>query len=335
MKSQFREYYGLAPEQLEKIFADCVFVFDTNALLDLYRLDINDANVVLDIIEKNKDRVIIPYHVAEEYHNNLLDVITAVIQNADDTLSYDFEASIKNFFDNISKYSALPSTIRNKYEKRLKSLVNDFKKDITKRQELLKSCLENWEFQSKVAELLSDCMSQRLETQEIEIIKKEEGPHRYDNEVPPGYKDRKKGNENEYGDLIIWKEILSIAQKKQKSIIFITRDLKEDWMEKHHGLTCGPRKELRKEFYDVCKDNEFHIYTLTQFVNYAHESNMLSKSDMDALLNRIDEVISMDLLTKIKLPKEMYELTEDAEGGQYNSAESNEKMHDEEKNKEE
>ena len=69
---------------------------------------------------------------------------------------------------------------------------------------------------------------------------KEKCKHRFKNEIPPGYKDKKKDG-TECGDLILWYQILNMAKDKKLPIILVTDDKKEDWWWISAGKTIGPR----------------------------------------------------------------------------------------------
>ena len=86
----------------------------------------------------------------------------------------------------------------------------------------------------------------------MEIAK--DGEFRARNTFPPGYMDvEKKIGLQKYGDLIVWKELLSEATKQKKPVIFVCDDTeKGDYYEVHKSGTppTTPRHELIKEFYD-------------------------------------------------------------------------------------
>ena len=96
-----------------------------------------------------------------------------------------------------------------------------------------------------------------------------EGKERYDKQIPPGFCDAKKAvagaENNAYGDLIVWKEILAYATTEHKDIIYVTHDQKRDWWEISKGKTVGPRVELRKEFFDKTKQ-KFYMYSMESFL---------------------------------------------------------------------
>lgn len=112
-----------------------------------------------------------------------------------------------------------------------------------------------------------------------------EGEMRASQRMPPGFKDGGK-NENKYGDLIIWFEILQFAKNnrdKFDKIVFLSNDEKPDWVyspkdrvETIRGTQKAvPNKDpairladprLVAEFHAVVGHREFHIVSLPVFI---------------------------------------------------------------------
>jgi hypothetical protein len=67
----------------------------------------------------------------------------------------------------------------------------------------------------------------------------EECRWRYDNKIPPGYKDGAKPDEG-VGDFIIWKTLLAVAAKTGKHLAFVTGEQKAEWFVRAYilGLNC-------------------------------------------------------------------------------------------------
>jgi hypothetical protein len=97
-----------------------------------------------------------------------------------------------------------------------------------------------------------------------------QGAQRYAQATPPGYKDDKKGEPGKYGDLLIWFQMIDHAKAKQKPMIFVTGDVKEDWLQQHRGETLGPRPELRQEMMSAA-GVPFWIYTTPRFLEFAKQ----------------------------------------------------------------
>lgn len=119
-------------------------------------------------------------------------------------------------------------------------------------------------YEGKVGEGFSD--------QELESLYKE-GNLRYEDEVPPGFMDKKEKKDRPprelYGDMLIWKETLRHARQLGKGVILVTEDQKRDWWERTtDGRTIGPLPALRKEFSSEV-GHLFHLYRVDQFADWA------------------------------------------------------------------
>ena len=75
MKTKFRGYYHIHKEDLLSKFSDCLFVFDANALLDIFRLNKSLTEQVFNVLKNYSAQIRIPYHAAEEYNNRINDVL--------------------------------------------------------------------------------------------------------------------------------------------------------------------------------------------------------------------------------------------------------------------
>jgi hypothetical protein len=87
---------------------------------------------------------------------------------------------------------------------------------------------------------------------------------------PPGYADQEKGGTAQYGDYILWQQILDRAKATSLPVIFVTDDRKDDWWLKSHGRTVGPRPELVSEMLQEA-GVDFWMYQPDQFMTYASE----------------------------------------------------------------
>lgn len=155
----------------------------------------------------------------------------------------------------------------------------------------------------KILELFDGKVGNKFDDEEMKQIIVE-GNDRYEKKIPPGYKDaiKKSGilDNNAYGDLIVWKEILRFSKKEKKNIIYVTHDQKEDWWNKVRGKTVGPRVELRREFMEET-NNKFHMYTMNNFIR-RFEDNKGIKIDQSI----IDEVKSVQIFINEKSFKTKY-----------------------------
>lgn len=176
------------------------------------------------------------------------------------------QEGIQQYSDEILK-KYLPQVLIDEYDVRLRRVVGAFIKDLKQQKERIDSEFFEGVVQREMAKQFRGLLLEQLTKEELEKIEAE-GEKRYASKIPPGYRDAGKSN-NQYGDLIIWNEVLKFAKNNNTSVIFVSRDLKDDWILELHGMKCGPRIELIKEFRKEVPDKLFHIYTLDKFIEYA------------------------------------------------------------------
>lgn len=286
MKTKFKAYYPLKQEQKKAIFnsPDTYFIFDTNALLDIYRLGKTVSNKVIRLFKKYENQIKIPYHVAEEYHEHVYDIMI----ECDSLYSTLFEKItadyiIKLIEDNskdLFKYEHLAKMLK----KHIKKALIVFRNKITQEKNFISQQLETWELPDELADFLGDKVLEQFSEDEIRQIE-EEGARRFGLKEPPGHEDSNKTNGNKYGDLIIWKEILKFAAAHpESSIVFVSRDLnKGDWQWILHGRKCGLHPHLLKEFQAI-SNGHILMYPLQDFINYANETGkVFNKEEIDTI----------------------------------------------------
>lgn len=267
MKTHFPHYYRIQREHLKRQFKELVFVMDASALLDIFRLDKPTTEDVFVVLRRYAEQIVIPYHAAEEYNNRIHSVLLEQLHNIDNAQK-SFEAFCQLLEAKRNQpYISLLSA------KKLQTLKNSISSDFTTQRDYLWEQLLHGELQNQLSELMDGKVLPPFSEEEIHQIKVE-GEERYKQKVPPGWKDGAKG-ENEYGDLINWKEILRYARTHQKSIVFVSNDIKEDWICQHEGRTVCPDYRLLKEFYETVNNSEllFHIYTLDRFLDFVREQD--------------------------------------------------------------
>lgn len=294
MKSAIYEYLEPTTEEKKALWQNAVFVFDTNVLLNMYRFSKKTRDALISSMRKKKDRIWIPYQVAYEFMDNRYEVIFESVKRYED-LRNEADAFIKHCIQQLRKKSS---------DTEVEQLRNQINEWLTHEQEkdlLISNPLED-AILNQLLELFDGQVGRKYSDEEMEQIK-QEGKARYERGFPPGYKDGKKqisvnNDNNMYGDLILWKQIIDYSQKEKQDIIFVVNDKKEDWWNVKQGKTIGPRIELRKEFYEKTS-KKFHMYTMESFLQFCNEED--GKIVADSIL---EEVISLDKERKRKVHKQ-------------------------------
>lgn len=283
MKKHFPAYYRVRQDWLIKDFGQCVIVFDTSALLDIYRLPKDSVDQVFDVLEHYKKQIVIPHYTAVEYYRSIHGVLLAQI-----TKITKAQTALDDLIQMLSTRRNQPY-ISDKSNRHLTTLKNSVTRDFEEQKAYLKDQLLYGGYQNKMAELLDGCVLDPFTDKEIKEIEKI-GEDRYTNHIPPGWKDAEKGA-NRYGDLIIWKEVLRFAKDKKKSILYISNDQKEDWVIKATGMTICPQYGLLEEFYNEVGDSNLwlHIFTLDRFLDFVNKISpaRVSKETVDQVRESI------------------------------------------------
>ena len=150
--------------------------------------------------------------------------------------------------------------------------LSDIRKILCGGRENCSQLILNDEYKNKIADFYEGKLGKDYTTEDKEkyIV---EAKSRYEKQIPPGYKDYNKAD-NEYGDYLIWKQMIDHAKNNHCPIIFVSNDIKEDWIEDVAGLKLGPRPELIDEFYKLT-NQYFYCYSLKQFISIVNETQQL------------------------------------------------------------
>lgn len=328
MKNKFFGSYKLNDKELRDFISHSQFFFDTNTLLGIYRVKKEMAKKIIASIVKQKARVSISYHVAEEYHKHMVEHHAKRLNEAQEMqrICGDSDRLMKKIFSDFflnylqqEEISNLKKIISG-FSSALSSFVNEKVKEFNDE-------FKTMEVASILAEELSDCIIDPLPEEIVDKLK-EEFKDRAANNIPPGYKDKSKSKNqtetstNEAGDYIIWTEMMEWAAKNKKDILFICNEEKTDWIWKECGLRIGPRRELCSEFKNRTNGQKFYIIKLETFLTLTDDqysdteikaieeetkpvSSTLKKSDFQQYLS---EIIYLRLLERIEdFPRQLKE----------------------------
>lgn len=301
MKKHFEGYYKLTKKQFEKLWDNCIFSFDANVLLNLYRYSIDTRSDLIKIINSISDRIWIPHQVALEFHRNRL----AVIVNQSDTYTHSikqFEKYFNSISDSIESKTHPYLKDSSKYLTSLKKTIDEIIKNLEKEQKKYSKLIENDLILSSLSTLFSKNVGEPYNDEKLNSLYKE-GESRYKEEIPPGYLDTKtKIGKKIYGDLIIWNQLIDKSIEDKTPIIFITNEKKADWWQIIKDSIMGPRPELINEF-KVKTNNQFYLYHINNFMKNSDEylnqavkqstikeMNALTEYDQTVLRNLANEI---------------------------------------------
>lgn len=272
----FVGWYNYSDEDFQNILKNGWISFDTNVLLNLYRYSKEASEKTLSMFKSVSNRLFFTYYVAFEFTKNRQKVEYDSL-NEYNGYKKKIEAKyceIVNEINNISK-NKMPNKEKliSSVEKSKDKIINSIETELAKKESLFKDGLEE-----KICNLFDNRILEKHSLEEFEKMK-EEGKRRIKEQVPPGYKDEKKG---ENGDYYIFKQLMDYSKSENKDIIFVTDDEKEDMFQNINGIK-NPRPELLQEFFENT-GHKIVIMTLEKFLN---NKSIFSEKLSDEILDEI------------------------------------------------
>ncbi|MFW5873292.1 MAG: PIN-like domain-containing protein [Bacillota bacterium] len=319
MREEFSEFYYPTDSELEKLWQEGIFIFDTNILLSLYNLSQETSNRILDILEGMSDRIWLPYNVVYEYHQNRLNVIMSIYKETEN-LKTDLIKGFTNYIqskivDHKDQYTPIYNW--EEIEDIILKMKTEFNDYIEAEAARLPARFKEDDIRSRYSKIFKNRIGDKLTEKDLEEIY-QEGEIRYEKGLSPGYKDKNKksrldynfDDNRKYGDLIIWKQILKKAETTEQPIIFITDETNGDWWQQAGGLNFGPTYFMKKEMEE--RKTLFHMYSSLDFFR-GLENNLNIKIEENQLQeiknNAVSELDLDELKIELNLKSEKY--TED------------------------
>tara|TARA_B100002051_G_scaffold272974_1_gene310778 strand:+ start:1741 stop:3132 length:1392 start_codon:yes stop_codon:yes gene_type:complete len=316
------------------IWKEGIFVFDSNVLLDLYRLPSSAQKDLLRILKNEgfNKRIWIGFQVLLEFFNNRYEAISdqknkfnAVRKLIDDAIEQ-YDETINNLESELAKlklkqrHSLIdPDKFINesKIKKGIKFL-HDFLGNLEGLEKKQSDVTDKDEIKDIVLDIFKDKIGNGFDKKRLQEIYKI-GEKRYDSKIPPGYKDSKKDGAylhedkefiRKYGDLILWFEIIEKAiSDKLKYVVLVTGDVKEDWWFEKRGRKLGPRLELLNEIYTKAPDlDTFFLYDTASFLKFAQKE--LDDKIKDSSINEAKQLIELSKENRIEKEEGYIDLAE-------------------------
>lgn len=299
MKDMFKGYSNYTNDEYKRIWHEAIIVVDTNILLNFYKYSKETTEGILKILEKLKHRLWIPYQVGKEFFDNKNNVMIKSYNKYDEMAD-----SIKQHFcaikDEVNKNKNSELKCKSNISKIIDTSIKQIEELLIKEKDEKKPKFEEDKIEENIFNLFNNCIGEKYDEEEYSKIKIE-GQRRFENKIPPGYKDNDK---DENGDYYIFYSLIKKSNKEKKDIIFITDDTKEDWFYKLNGEIHGGRPELLNEFYKNT-NNLLMLYTSDGFLK-SYYKNIDNKEVNETIIKELRMVRSKEnILSKKHLPSSL------------------------------
>jgi hypothetical protein len=248
-------------EPIEAIKNEALIVLDANVLLLPFTTDVKNVEVIKDVYQRlvESDQIFLPAQAIREYLDNrakkLADINESLQKKS--TQSFNFVGAhpllggLDQYQDVINLETNLKESIKN-YQNKIRETLE---------------AVQAWGWNDPVSKMYHEVLSERVlsdDALEMDNITKDL-ERRNTLNIPPGYKDKNK-EQNQAGDLLIWHELLNLAENKGQHVIFVSGDEKADWWHQSGRNPLYPRFELVDEFREKTGGKSFHILSLSKLL---------------------------------------------------------------------
>jgi len=274
MEEAFPAYHRKSEEEMEALWRTATFSFDTNILLHPYRYKPELRDELLAVWEQVRDRCWLANRAVLEYSRNCDQVIGeqrsvyGKVRNKADTLGQQWATYLETFHDRhpTLDFAALREPIAD--------AVTAIRKTLRDVQSAHPDAAATERLREQINTLFAGKVGHPATEDEIPNLYATVA-HRAQWQIPPGFMDvgEKPGIE-QYGDAILWLQLLARAHETRLPIIFVTDDAKRDWWEKNDR----PLRALAQEMHDRA-GVAYQQYTAEQFLEQAKKYLRLSISD--------------------------------------------------------
>ncbi|MBB4801799.1 rRNA-processing protein FCF1 [Flavobacterium nitrogenifigens] len=293
------DIFNVDIKSIEDIKEDCIFIIDTNVLLLPYKTSTSSFEEIEKAFSKliAKDQLLIPAQVAREFAKNRPEHLKTLFQQLNAVKSKISKPAT-------GQYPLLESLTEYKEAKDIEKQIQELQKNYSKKIDNILENMKKWRWDDPVSavykELFKSNIIQELDLSQDELIDDLERRNKHN--IPPGFKDKAKDDYG-IGDLIIWRTILAVAKNKNKDIVFVSGDEKNDWFYRSDSQSLYPRFELITEFKNYTEDKTLHIIKSSKFLD---------------ILGAAEEAVTEVKIMEIELNENVYPL--DLEGYQAEEA---------------
>ncbi|MFB5152258.1 PIN domain-containing protein [Burkholderia orbicola] len=294
MRTEFPGYFKPTAEQVDLIWRTGLIVFDTNALLNLYRYTESTRVDLLSAIRTFGDRVRIPYQVANEFCRNRVTVITEQRKAYRDVLTAIQNAKV-TITQVIAKHDRKDGLLNSERLKgRLAECMQPLIAEVSRLQDQHPDLLAEDDF---VLDELASLIEGHIlppRSAEDQVKDRKWAQARIDDGIPPGFRDKTK-SDGGVGDALIWREIIELAKAEKLPVIFVSDDQKPDWVLEVEGRKLGALPALRQELFTE-SGQDFQHYNVQRFLSYLKKTekpDMLDASIEEAATVR-DRINKLD-----------------------------------------
>lgn len=259
MRKSFSQYFRPQDEDLQELWKHGLLSFDASVLLNIYGYSSETRSELIDLIEKNSERLCLPHQFGLEYARNRSVVIIRQVNNY---------LSVEKELRQIRETHIAPKRDHPYLTEESLKAYDSIQKELEESRRVMEKLIGDDPYADRILQAFDGKVGSSPSGQDLTQLEAE-AQRRYTQSIPPGFEDLKeKATPEAYGDYIGWYQLLEIAKSQSKGVILVIDDLKKDWWQIERERMVGPRPELQEEF-SLVTQQRFYMYTSEGFLRAA------------------------------------------------------------------
>ncbi|WP_214107844.1 PIN-like domain-containing protein [Acrocarpospora catenulata] len=250
---EFVGYKIASQEELDTALREAIVAIDANVLLDLYRFRPQTSRDLIKTLKGLGDRLVVPHQAVREFWRHRQRSHGSP-DGATKTASDALDKSGRSMGDALATWAKAVGVD----EEEQSDLIARLEGFVTALKDELQRLLHDSDAErsgdpilNQLEELLAGRVTSAPNEEEWAQCLAE-ATRRIEAEEPPGYKDADKQDgdspEGGAGDYLIWYQATRYAKERDRDLVIVTRDEKEDWWWRQRSNFLGPRPELTYEY---------------------------------------------------------------------------------------
>ncbi|MFD4639983.1 PIN-like domain-containing protein [Lentzea sp. NPDC058436] len=250
---EFAGYKIASPEEVDSALREAVVAVDANVLLDLYRFSPQTSNDLIKTFTGLGDRLVVPHQALREFWRHRQRAQGSP-RGATKTATDALAKSGRSMTDNLTTWAkavGVSTSELSTLTTQVDDLVNGLQQKLQQVLATADADRTGDPILDQLEELLRGRVTSPLPAEEhADCVA--EANRRITAEIPPGYKDAGKQEDDSAdggaGDYLVWYQATRYAQEQGRDLLIVTRDEKEDWWWRQGAEFIGPRPELALEY---------------------------------------------------------------------------------------
>ena len=282
MRQHFSEYFRPTEAEKKSIWEGAIFVFDTNVLLNMYRMSRETCDAIMGILKSLKSRLFLPHQVGVEFFRHREEEIARQV-NAFESVRRHLRKVSASFIETFPRHACIPIP---KILDTLKDCTNKLIDEVDKSQDAnqLNYFVHPDPILPELADVFGDLSEGPYTKAEDDSLNKKVDERVQQNLPPCWIGEGEKANKPKAvkgdglnrlsdhphrGDGRVWFQIVKHAGEKKKPIIFITGDQKPNWWRVQR---LGSKDQIIGPHFQLIRDVEsesgqrFLMYTQEGFL---------------------------------------------------------------------